>query len=426
MDAGTLVVIVLVVVATALVTTLAVTLLLRRQPRGSDQDRTTQAQRLEELTRDAVSAALATSGRELVEQLTRTNEERLRSQQEVSELQARQSRETLNQVVTPLREELTRLDEQVRGLEQARAEAYARLTSQVQATEAQLHGLTQVTSHLDSAMRNNQARGQWGEMQLQRIVELVGLKQHVSFDAQQQQLGEGTGRPDLTVYLTDDKVLYIDAKAPMNAYLRAVEATDAAEQTAHLAEHAQALLGHARSLASRGYLDDGSSIGLVVLFVPNEAALAAALDADRELLAKALERRIAIAGPTSLAMMLTNINASWRQQELANNANAIVDEVLELHKRLATFADHLAKVGRSLDAATSAYNAAIGSFDSRLLPAARRVESLAAVESASRLRDLPPAETQARSPALSAGEAASLPDRTSPDMPASAATPRVD
>lgn len=423
MDAGMLVVIILVVVATALATTVAVTLLLRRQARGSQHDRTTQQQVLEELTRDAVSTALATSGRELVEQLTRTNEQRLRSQQEVSELQARQSRESLSQVVSPLREELTRLDAQVRSLEQARTEAYARLTSQVQATETQLHSLTQVTSHLDSAMRNNQARGQWGEMQLQRIVELVGLKQHVSFDAQQQQRGEGTGRPDLTVYLTDDKVLYIDAKAPMNAYLRAVEATDAAEQAAHLAEHAQALLGHARSLAARGYLDDGTSIGLVVLFVPNEAALAAALDADRELLAKALERRIAIAGPTSLAMMLTNINASWRQQELATNANAIVDEVLELHKRLATFADHLAKVGRSLDSATSAYNAAIGSFDSRLLPAARRVESLAAVESASRLRDLPPAETQARSPALSAGEAGSGPDRTAADTSATAEAP---
>jgi DNA recombination protein RmuC len=383
-------------------------LALARRGRADGPPLTAEALRpvLDELTRGAINEALGTSGMQLSEQLRSATEERLRTQQEATEAQSRAAQDVMRQLVEPLTKGVEKLDTQVRALEQARADAYGRLHEQVTATATTLEALQTATGHLDRAMRSNQVRGQWGELQLQRIVELVGLKEHVSYEQQVQQVGTGTGRPDLTVHLTDGKVLYVDAKAPMAAFLRAIEEDDRDRQREHLAQHAKDLLLHVRAIADRGYLDDGASIGMVALFVPNEAALAAALDADPELLSRALALRVAITGPTSLAMMLTNVSASWRQQNLADNAERIVGEVLELHKRLGTFVDHLAKLGKHLTSSVGAFNAAVASFERRLLPSARRVEQLAAVPDDARLDDLTEVETV---PTLSASVQPPLP-----------------
>jgi len=362
----------------------------RRGAAGTSPALTAEALRplLDDLTRSAIAQALGTSGMQLSEQLRNATEERLRTQQEATEVQSRAAHDVLRQLVEPLAQGVEKLDTQVRALEQARADAYGRLHEQVTTTAATLEALQNATSQLDRAMRSNQVRGQWGELQLQRIVELVGLKEHVSYESQVQQAGEGTGRPDLTVHLTDGKVLYIDAKAPMAAFLRAIEEDDRERQREHLAQHARDLLAHVRAIVDRGYLDDGASIGMVALFVPNEAALAAALDADPDLLSRALALRVAITGPTSLAMMLTNVSASWRQQNLAENAERIVGEVLELHRRLGTFVEHLGRLGKHLTSSVGAFNSAVGSFERRLLPSARRVEQLAAVPDDARIDDL--------------------------------------
>ena len=361
---------------------------------------------LDELTRGAVAEALGTSGMQLSEQLRSATEERLRTQQEATEAQTRAAQDTLRQLVEPLAKGVEKLDTQVRALEQARADAYGRLHEQVSVTASTLEALQSATGQLDRAMRSNQVRGQWGELQLQRIVELVGLKERVSYDAQVQQAGDGSGRPDLTVHLTDGKVLYIDAKAPMAAFLRAIEQDSRDAQREHLVQHAKDLMLHVRAIADRGYLDDGASIGMVVLFVPNEAALAAALEADPELLSRALGLRVAITGPTSLAMMLTNVSASWRQQSLAENAERIVGEVLEMHKRLGTFIDHLGRLGKSLNGSVNAFNSAVGSFQRRLLPAAQRVEQLAAVAEDARVSELSEVDTV---PTLALSDAPPLP-----------------
>ena len=361
---------------------------------------------LDELTRGAVAEALGTSGMQLSDQLRSATEERLRTQQEATEAQTRAAQETLRQLVEPLAKGVEKLDTQVRALEQARADAYGRLHEQVSVTATTLEALQNATGQLDRAMRSNQVRGQWGELQLQRIVELVGLKERVSYDAQVQQAGDGSGRPDLTVHLTDGKVLYIDAKAPMAAFLRAIEQDSRDAQREHLVQHAKDLMLHVRAIADRGYLDDGASIGMVVLFVPNEAALAAALEADPDLLSRALGLRVAITGPTSLAMMLTNVSASWRQQSLAENAERIVGEVLEMHKRLGTFVDHLGRLGKSLNGSVNAFNSAVGSFQRRLLPAAQRVEQLAAVAEDARVSELAEVETV---PTLALSDAPPLP-----------------
>jgi DNA recombination protein RmuC len=348
---------------------------------------------LDELTRGAVAEALGTSGVALTEQLRQAVEDRLRTQQEAAEAQGRATQDALRRVVEPLQEGVARLDAQVRELEQVRAEAFGRLDTQVASTARTLEALQVVTGRLDGAMRSNVTRGQWGELQLQRIVELVGLKEHVSYVAQAQQAGEGRAIPDLTVLLTDGKVLYVDAKAPMVAFLRALDTEDPDAQREHLVQHARDLLGHVRALAARGYLDDGASIDLMALFVPNEAALAAALEADPTLLTRALELRIVVTGPTSLAMLLTNISASWRQQRMADNAERIVGEALELHRRLGSFVAHLAKVGTHLARSVGSFNDAVGSFERRLLPATRRIEALAAVADKDRLEDLSQIET---------------------------------
>ncbi len=370
-------------------------LLARRRDRGGGGSPPVDTLRpvLDELTRTAVTEALGTAGLQLSEQLRHATEERLRTQQTTTDAQVRAAQDAVAQLVEPLKSGMEKLDTQVRALEQARADAYGRLHEQVTVTAATLEALQQTTGQLDRAMRSNQVRGQWGELQLQRIVELVGLKEHVSYEVQTQQVGAGTGRPDLTVHLTDGNVLYVDAKAPMAAFLRAIEQTERDAQDAHLLQHAKDVMGHVRALADRGYLDDGASIGMVVLFVPNEAALAAALDADPELLSRALALRVAVTGPTSLATLLTNVSASWRQQQLADNAERIVHEVLELHKRLGTFVEHLARLGKHLTSSVSAFNSAVGSFERRLLPSARRVEQLAAVADDARLDDLADVDT---------------------------------
>ena len=210
-------------------------LTLARRGRGDESPLTAEALRpvLDELTRGAINEALGTSGMQLSEQLRSATEERLRTQQEATEAQSRAAQDVMRQLVEPLTKGVEKLDTQVRALEQARADAYGRLHEQVTATAVTLEALQTATGHLDRAMRSNQVRGQWGELQLQRIVELVGLKEHVSYEQQVQQVGTGTGRPDLTVHLTDGKVLYIDAKAPMAAFLRAIEEDDRDRQREH-------------------------------------------------------------------------------------------------------------------------------------------------------------------------------------------------
>ncbi len=376
----------LILALAALAVGLLVGLLLRRRDTGPTEPPDELAERL---------------ANRVAGELRREVEERLRTEQATAEARDRAAQEAIRGLVDPLREGMTKLDGHVRELERARSDAYGRLTEQVGSTVRTLEALQQATNRLDGAMRSNQARGQWGELQLQRIVELTGLKEHVSYTQQVQQVGEGSGRPDLTVHLTDGKVLYVDAKAPMAAFLRALEEQDRAAQKPHLQQHAKDLLAHAKAVAERGYRGDGASIDLVVVFVPNEAALAAALDADPDLLGKALELRVVLTGPTSLAMLLTNVSASWRQQALAENAEKVVSEVLTLHDRLGTFLEHLAKVGTALDRSVDAFNRAVGSFERRVLPAARRVEELTAMAEADRLADLANVEAQ---PTLTAGD----------------------
>ncbi len=331
---------------------------------------------LEAATRASMNEALLTASRSLAEQ----TEERLRSQHQVTADQTKAAQDAIEKLVTPLQSKLQELDRHVRTLESSRAGAYAKLDQQVTDTRSLLSTLQTETNHLNAALRRSDTRGRWGELQLERVIELAGMTEHVSYDRQVQQTGSGTGRPDVTVHLTDGHVLYIDAKAPMDAFHDAVAGSDPDHQREHLARHAKAMTAHVVELERRGYTKDERSLPFMILFVPTEASLAAAAEADARLIESALERGIAIASPTSLAMMLTNIALGWRQQVFAANAREILSEVQELHGRLVTFSDHLRRAGGSLESAVRHYNQAVGSFEARLRPAARTIETLGATD----------------------------------------------
>ena len=273
-------------------------------------------------------------------------------------------------LVGPLREHLARLEAQVRALEEKREGAYGRLAEQLRALAEQQRTLQQATTTLGQALRSSSARGQWGELQLRRVVELAGMKAHVDFDVQ---VHTSAGRPDLVVRLPGGALLPVDAKAPLAAYLAALEAESDAERAARLAEHARALRARVKELAAKAYwnaFDPGPD--LVVVFVPSEAALAAAFEADGRLLDDAIAQKVLPAGPVTLVALLKAVAYGWQQQALSENARRIADSGRVLIERLDTLTGALAEVGRGLEKSVNAYNRAVGSFQSRLAPALRR------------------------------------------------------
>lgn len=292
----------------------------------------------------------------------------------------------LQGLVDPLREHLSRLETQVRALEEKREGAYGRLSEQLRALTQQQRTLEQATTTLGQALRSSSARGQWGELQLKRIVELAGMTAHVDYDVQ---VHTPAGRPDLVVHLPGGAVLPVDAKAPLAAYLEALEATSDAERAARMSEHARALRARIKELAAKAYWDAfDPSPDLVVVFVPSEAALAAAFEADRRLLDDAIAQKVLPAGPVTLVALFKAVAYGWQQQRLSENARRIADSGRLLLERLDTLTTAFADVGRGLGKSVDAYNRAVGSFQSRLSPALRRFRDQLGAEEGPELEPL--------------------------------------
>jgi DNA recombination protein RmuC len=303
----------------------------------------------------------------------------MRRAQESSQAELDKRARAVEEMVRPVQESLGRVDEKIGKLEKAGDVTAARLAEQVRALAAQEEKLRDETAKLATALRAPAQRGRWGETQLRRTLELAGLRAHVDFHEQPvAQLADGVLRPDVAVRLPGEKTVLLDAKVPLEAYLKAIEAPEA-EREGFLAAHAAQLRAHVDTLSRKQYWEAfAGSPEMAVLFLPSEGLLAAALEVDPALHEDAFAKRIVLATPATLLALLLTIAHVWKQDAIAANAREIANEGRELHKRIADLSRHMAKLGRALESALKTYNGAVGSFDSRLVPAARRFEQLEA------------------------------------------------
>jgi len=293
-----------------------------------------------------------------------------------------QKEEAVRALVEPIAQTLEAVKEQVDLAERARIASHSTLAEQVAQMRRTSELLRSETSQLVTALRSAQTRGAWGEMQLRRVVEAAGMLERVDFTEQPTvRTDDGVQRPDMVVHLAGGKHVVVDAKVPFLGYLEAQQAEDETVRAQRLAAHARHLREHVDQLASKAYWEQFSPAPeFVVMFVPAEAFLAAALDEDPALLEYAMGRNVLLATPTSLLALLRTVAYAWRQEALARNAQQVLSLGRELHARLATMGSHLARLGRAIGSAVSAYNETVGSLERRVLVSARRLADLGVTE----------------------------------------------
>lgn len=339
-------------------------------------------QRTAAQVRDQLQAAFGDLARDTLQSnselfLQLAGERLARQQQDAA--QGLKERETaIESLVQPLREALSRTETQIKQLEQARVGAFAALKNEIETLATGQTQLQRETRNLVTALRRPDVRGQWGEMTLRRVVELSGMSEHVDFTEQQHQAtGAGAIRPDMIVHMPERRDIIVDVKTPLDAYLSAVEAQDDDERHRQLARHAQIVGARIRELAGKQYWAQFEhSPDFVVLFLPGEQFLSAALQENPGLVDEALRQSVMLATPTSLAALLKAVEYGWKQSVLADNAAEVRRLGEELYKRLAVFAEHLARLGKSLGASVESFNRAVGSLEQQVLPGARRFPEL--------------------------------------------------
>jgi DNA recombination protein RmuC len=270
----------------------------------------------------------------------------------------------VERLVGPLADQLARVDRQLVALDQERRETRGRLEQQLRSLAATGERLHKETGALVSALCKPNIRGQWGQMQLRKVVELAGMVRHCDFEEQASIAGQdGALRPDMVVNLPGGKTVVVDAKAPLQGVLDAYEAPDEETRAGHLEAHARLLRRHVKQLADKAYWSGMESApDFVVLFLPGEYLYGAALDADPELIEDAMARRVLIATPTTLLALLHSVAYGWQQDRVAESAQAICELGRELHGRLARLSALLANLGRRMNSAVGAYNEAVGSY----------------------------------------------------------------
>ncbi len=375
-----------------------------------EQERVLTIERAQERLKSAFDA-LATeslrSNSELFLQLAREN----LGQQQLQALHSLKEREqAIETLLAPVREALKRTEAQISTIEKDRHEAFGAIRQHLESVNLSQSALQRETRNLVNALRRPEVRGQWGELSLRRLVELAGMTAHCDFTEQvHATTEEGALRPDLVVHMVDGRDLVVDVKTPLSAYLEAVEAQSDEARAAALRRHSQLVAERVRALSSKAYWAQfARSPDFVILFVPGDQFLSAAMNENPALLDEAIRQSVILATPTSFIAMLKAIAYGWRQLALAQNAATIRDLGEELYKRLSVFVAHLAKIGAALGRGVEAYNNAVGSLERQVLPAARRFTELG-LNTDRALEELERVERLARDPAASDGGKAEEP-----------------
>lgn len=317
---------------------------------------------------------------------------------EASKTELEKRQQAIGELVAPVRQTLEKFEQQILDIEKSRIDAYATLSEQVrQMAQAQL-ALRSETSNLVKALRAPQTRGRWGELQLKRVVEMAGMLDHCDFFEQENvNTEEGRLRPDLVIRLPGGKNIVVDAKAPLAAYLEALETDDERAKKHKLQEHARQVRDHLQKLGRKAYWEQFQPTpDFVVLFLPGEMFYSAALEADPALIEAGVDARVILATPTTLIALLRAVAYGWTQQALTENAERISVLGRELYERLAVLGDHWAGVGRNLNEAVAAYNKSVASLESRVLVTARKFRELKVAGEDKEIRQINPIESQTR------------------------------
>jgi DNA recombination protein RmuC len=346
-------------------------------------------QQLEQAREQAMQLALErakTAFDEVADQSLRSNSELFlklarehlgqHQQQSVAALTQREL--AIETMLVPIRDALGKTEQQIQRIEIERAESFGSLRAALETVALGQQALQRETRTLVNALRRPEVRGRWGEMTLRRLVELAGMLEHCDFSEQVTVRGdEGQLRPDMIVHMPDGRDLVVDVKTPLDAYLEAIDAATDEQRAVALARHAQGLRERVRHLASKNYWSQfEKSPDFVILFIPGDQFLSAALAELPTLLEDAIRQNVIIATPSSFVALLKAVAYGWRQTALAHNAATIRTLGEDLYKRLVTFTSHLGRLGRSLAGSVEAFNSAVGSFERQVLPGARKFTEL--------------------------------------------------
>jgi DNA recombination protein RmuC len=289
-----------------------------------------------------------------------------------------QREKAIETMLTPIREALVKTEQQMQRIEKERAESFGSLRSSLESVTLGQQALQRETRTLVNALRRPEVRGQWGEMTLRRLAELAGMVEHCDFNEQVHvRTPDGNLRPDMIVHMPDGRDLVVDVKTPLDAYLEAVDAQTDELRAVAMRRHAQSIAERVRQLGAKNYWSQfEKSPDFVILFIPGDQFLSAALAETPSLLEDAIRQDVIIATPSSFVALLKAVAYGWRQMSLAQNAETIRSLAEDLYKRLAVFATHLTKMGRNLGTTVDAFNSAVGSLERQVLPGARKFTEL--------------------------------------------------
>lgn len=347
---------------------------------------------LEEKFSNLASGVLKSNSESFLELVS----ERFKQHKTVAEADLTKRQTAIQELVKPLNEKLGKFDERINEIEQARNEAYGAIKMQVSELAKNNLALGQETRRLVQALRAPKTRGRWGEMQLRQVFEMAGMVEHVDFVAESSiDTEEGLRRPDAIVNIPGGKNIVIDAKTPLEAYLDALEHPD--QQQEHLLRHARQVREHVKLLSSKSYQEAiPTTPDFVVMFIPGETFVSAAVENDPHLIEYAFGKKVLIASPTTLMALIKAIAYGWQQEQMAKNAAEVQKLAKELYDRLSVFADHLDKVGKSLGQSVENYNKAVGSLEGRVLPSARKFEAMGVVPNDNEIAPSRTVETEPR------------------------------